>query len=81
MPWGSSGSFGLVGFTREGPKGRRVHSRSLGSWAHTGGRQVHSGSLGSLRGNLASFGFVGFIRALPEVVGFIRVLWVQPGAP
>ena len=48
-PWGSSGSFGIVGFIRVFPGGRCVHSRSLGSFrcalAVPGGHRVHSESL------------------------------------
>ena len=54
-PWGSFGSFGVVGFTHEG---RRVYSGSLGSlvcalrvdgfiwgrWVHSGSRWVHAGA-------------------------------------
>ena len=78
-PFGSSGSFGFVGFVRAG---RRVHSGSLSSfwhvlgwsgsfrfvgliWLRPWGCQVHSISLGS------------FGRTL-GVVGFI---WVRSGAP
>ena len=58
---------------------------SLGSFgfieffrARPGGRRPHAGSLGSFEGAL---GVVGFIRALPGVVVFIRVRWVHSGAP
>ena len=65
-PWGASGSFGIVGFTRVHPGGRQVYSECLGSRGCAMGgvgfirdRWVHSGAPW---GSLDSFRVFGFTR-------------------
>ena len=69
VPWGSSGSFGVPGFIRKRPGGRRVRLRSLRFiGVRPGGGRVRLGSLRSLGCALV-------------VVGFVRGRWIHWVSP
>ena len=68
--WGSSGSFGFVGFFRARQCGRWVHSGLLGSFGRALGVSFW-----------LDLGVVRFIGAHSGVVVFIRVIWVHSSAP
>ena len=84
MPWGSPGSFVILGFIPVRPGGGRGHSGSLGSFRRTLGvvglipvRCVRSDAPWCRR---VDSGSLGLIRCVLRVVGFIRVRLFRPGA-